>query len=714
MKQPPETLVKRLTGRDVRDNRDRIGITIDTSGEGLYGFWFGVMLGDSVMDGTVLPERIFASDWDGPWYARTQILEDGWSAEIFVPWGTVSMPAVDGDRRMGIYVSRNVAHLSENWAWPALPPTEPKFMSAMQPLEMAGVEPRQQYSVYPFVSSAFDWIDDEPKYRAGADVFWRPSSNFQLNATVNPDFGNVESDDVVINLTATETFFPEKRLFFLEGQEIFSATPRSDTRSNGVGNQGAPYTMVNTRRIGGKPLEPVLGPGVSVSQRETSRPTELIGAVKTTGQVGGLRYGVLGAFEEEVKFDVNDNGVERNLHQEGNDYGVARLLYEDARGAGYRSVGLLSTAVLNSERGDALVQGVDWHYLSSTGGVKIDGQIMSSDLDRIEDRGYGGFLDFEFTYAPGVRQRVGLEYFDENIDINDLGFLQRNDHYRVRSALTLTQSDLGWAKQNQFDLRGFVQKSVTQSLFTSGGVFASNRTDFENLSQLVARVGYYPSYYDDLNSFGNGTFRIEDRTDVTVSWSTDNTKPLSIELEAGYAEDNLGDAGYSGEFELRWRPSYRFGLEFEVEYKDQSGWLLHQGDDLFATFESQQWLPSLSIEYFVNARQQLRLSLQWVGIKAREKDFYRIPASPDHLIPVAKPSGPSDPASYDFSVSQYALQVRYRWEIAPLSDLFLVYTRQANLRAALGEAGFNDLFDNAWQDPLADLFIMKLRYRFGS
>ena len=84
------------------------------------------------------------------------------------------------------------------------------------------------------------------------------------------------------------------------------------------------------------------------------------------------------------------------------------------------------------------------------------------------------------------------------------------------------------------------------------------------------------------------------------------------------------------------------------------------------------------------------------------------------MIPTAKPTGPGARDSYDFSVSQYTLQARYRWEIAPLSDIFLVYTRQADLRTALDDETFSDLFDSAWQDPLADVFVLKFRYRFGS
>ncbi|MEE4280292.1 MAG: hypothetical protein V2I41_00005, partial [Pseudomonadales bacterium] len=125
--QPEDTLVLRLSGRDTRDNRDSVSVTVDTSGEGRYGFWFGVNLGDSLMDGTVLPERSFTSDWDGPWYGRSQVTDTGWSMEMFIPWGVVSMPMAGDVRSMGMYVSRKVAYKDERWGWPALPPTQSKF-----------------------------------------------------------------------------------------------------------------------------------------------------------------------------------------------------------------------------------------------------------------------------------------------------------------------------------------------------------------------------------------------------------------------------------------------------------------------------------------------------------------------------------------------------------------------------------------------------------
>ena len=714
MHQPAETRIARLSSRDDRGlNRDSINLTLDTSGQGRYGFWFGVNLGDSLMDGTVLPERQFSNDWDGPWRGRSQQTEFGWTAEMYIPWSTVSMPTVGEIRHMGLYMSRKVAYLDERWGWPALPSTVPKFMSALQQIEMAEVAPRQQYNFYPFLAVTDERIDDEILYRVGADVFWRPSSNFQLNATVNPDFGNVESDDVVINLTATEVFFPEQRLFFLEGQDIFVATPRADTRGGGVGNSGSPYTMVYTRRIGGPPRPLDFAPGTEVPKRELFQPTELLGAAKATGQAGGLRYGVLAAFEDDAKFDVVDGGgTPRNLYQDGRDFGVGRLLYEDNVDGAYRAVGFLSTAVLHPE-GDALAQGIDGHYLTADGAWKFDGQIMTSDVDGI-GRGYGGFVDMERTLRRGMQHRVGFEYFDETFEINDLGFLERNDRIRLRSAFVWTESGMGWARNNEFDFRGFAERNVSEDLFVGGGLFLTNRITFNNLSSLMARLHFWPEQYDDLNSFGNGTYRIEERGELFLFWDSDTTRAVSFTLGSGAYEDRMGDMSWMGEAGVNWRPNDRFGLNLKVTYRNRGGWLLHQQDDLFATFEAEQWAPKLTVDYFISARQQLRLGFQWVGIKAREHEFFNIPADPGDLIPTAKPTGPGFRPSYDFSVSQYSFQARYRWEFAPLSDVFLVYTRQSDIGAALGDDSFADVFQDAWDRPLQDVLVFKVRWRLGS
>jgi len=716
MEQPVETIISRPAGRDTffMVNQENFGLMLDTSGESKYGYFFGITSSGALMDGTMLPEMRMSPDWDGAVYARSSLTDTGWSAEIFVPWGIVTMPNSGKVRTMKVATMRKVAYKDEEWGWPPIRYTGSQYMSLMQPVELENISPRKQWSVYPFLSASYDWTEERQDIRPGADLFWRPSSNLQLDATINPDFGNVESDAVVANLTATETFFPEKRLFFLEGQEIFNATPRTNSMGmSDIGMSGSPYTMVNTRRIGGKPRAPLVGSDVNIPQRELVQRTELIGAVKTTGQIGPFRYGVLGAIEDEVKFDAHKQTGPANIYQDGQDYGVARLLYETSRNGDYRAIGLLSTAVLHENR-DALAQGIDWHYRTANSGFQVDGQYMTSDIDGVAEKGYGGFLDFEMLYKQGLTHKIGLEYFDENFDINDLGFLERNDEYKIRTALTWTASNLGWARENILDVRGFVQRSVTQSLTNGAGIHIADQLSMNNLSTLMANLSYTPSFYDDLNSFGNGTFRVDDRIDVSLMWNSDTTKSWQYGLQAGYKEEELeGGHGYTAGGSITWQPNSRLALNLGVVYGKQDGWLLHQQGNQMGTYEAEQFIPNLSLEYYFSAQQQLKLAFSWVGIRAEEQDFYRIPDTPGKLLSIAKPQGPNAPADYDFSVSQYSLQLRYRWEIAPLSDIFLVYTRQADKYSLLQGDEFENIFDRAWREPLQDIFVFKIRYRFG-
>ena len=706
MEQPVETLITRLSGRDRRDiQREQIGITLDTSGEGRYGYWFGVYLGDSVADGTVLPERKFSNEWDGPWRAATQQTESGWSAEFYIPWGTVSMPVVQGKRKLGLFMSRMVAYRDERYGWPTLPFTRPQFMSKMQGLEVEGIDPRQQYSIYPFAAVLDDRFDGVTRYRTGVDFLWRPSSGFQLSATVNPDFGAVESDDVIINLSATETFFPEKRLFFVEGQEIFVTSPRADTRSFGVGRGGAPTTLINTRRIGGKPLAPKLAPDYEISDRELDQPVELAAAVKVTGQSGRIRYGVMAAFEDDFKFDAELNGDPVHLEGESSDYGVARILYEDAPGGAYKALGYISTALLNDNR-QAKTHGVDAHYLSAGGKFTFDGQLFLSDIED-EETGQGGFLDFEYNFRKGVKQRLGIEWADDHVDINDMGFLVRNSYRQIRTAHSRTNSDLSWARTNEFDLRGFMQKN-SDDLLSGAAIFLSNRTTFQNLDQFTIHMSYSPESYDDLNSFGNGTYRIEEQSFLGLSYDSDGSQEFSYGLGLGVQEEHLGDDTLISRLSFSWRPNDRFALNLEVRHFNRKGWLLHQEDRNMTSFDAEQWTPIVSAEYFISARQQLKFSLQWIGIKAQEKDFYRVPNRAGDLIEVAKPPGPPD----SFSLSQMALQLRYRWEIAPLSDIFVVYTRQVDEGSRL--KSFSETFSDGYDNPALNALIFKIRYRFGS
>ncbi len=699
LEQPADTLLKRFSSRDsFATRRDSVSLTLDTSGDGRYGYWMSLALGDNQSDGTVLPERRFSSEWDGAWYGAARQSENGWIAEYFIPWSQMAMPKEDGIRRIGFYGSRVVGYLNERWAWPALPNSLPQFMSILQPLDLTGVDPRKQWSVFPYTSVTGDRIDNQVRYKAGADLFWRPSSNFQLTAALNPDFGGVESDDVDVNLTANETFFPEKRLFFQEGREIFDTTPRASNRGGGRDR----FTVLNTRRIGARSPLPEFPDGVELGGDDRPKLAELLGAGKATGQIGAFRYGLLAAFEDKTGFRGTDGDT---YTQDGRNFSAVRVLYEDSRGAAYRGLGFIST-VVNNPDSNAVVHAADFHYLSTDGRWNVDGQAVYSNTEEDGD-GSGVYADITYVPQQGQNHRVKLTYYDDSLEVNDFGFNQRNNlndfQYRyewIKSGLT---------KIRNFKLSPFVRYAENgEGKQVRGGVGSSAEITFNNLNFLNVFAGYFPERFDDRNSFGNGTYRISERTRFSVDYRTNEAKVLSLRGRVAYAGETTVGNQLAYTAGITWRPRSNLNLQLETTYTDRDEWLLYQEDQNFTGFVTEQWQPKLNLDYFMTAKQELRLGMQWVGVRAVENRFYNLPTDSNDLVEGVKPPGESD----SFSISQISFQVRYRWQIAPLSDLFIVYTKVASGRSAL--ANFNDLFNDSWDNPVGDQIIIKLRYRLGS
>ena len=719
--QPPATLIPRLSSRDGNVNRDTFGITLDTSGAGLFGYWFTVNLGGSVSDGTIAPEREYAFEWDGPWRSATAILPDGWSLEMFLPWSMMAMPSIDGPRRMGFWTNRKVAYINERWGTPAMPFSAAQFMSNMGHLEFKEVHAAQQLDVYPFLSNTWDEIQHKDKVRPGADIFWRPSSNFQVTATLNPDFGSVESDDVVVNLTAFETFFPDKRLFFLEGQEVFITTPRAAVRRGGQGGSGArqtvqnfvgePTTLVNTRRIGGPARITLpngstnLPKGVTISDTEQGRFTDLLGAAKVTGQIGGVRYGLLGAFEDGVRLRAKEAGREFTFKRDGRDFGVARFSYETG-GLNRNGIGYIGTIVRRPLNGDAIVHGIDGHLLRGNGAFKLDTQLISSSVSGAH--GYGGFADVKYTPARGVQHSFALDYFDKKLDISDLGFIRRNDVFGLRYALDLSTSQGLKNLRTKRTSITLSQEYNSDGRAVRSGAFLRNRWTFLDESEVRTEVNYFPHRWDDRSSLGNGAYKVDGRWFGELSYGTDTAKVVSSSIAARLTQEELGGPTYEALLGFSWKPNDRFSLDADIDYAHRRGWVLHTVDRKFTTYDARDLRPSVALDMFVNAHQQLRFTLQWAGIRAADQKHYEVPISDGALKEVPKIS------ARDFTISRMTAQLRYRWELDPLSDLFIVYTRGSNLPNRVNdEDSFGSLFGDASRDPVIDEFVVKLRYRFG-
>ena len=705
--QPADTVVRRLTIRDWSPFdivNDGVGVAVDASGEGRYGYFFRMGLGDSMTDGSILPERQVNPQWDGAWDGRTQVVEEGWSAEFFAPWSMMPLPQAEGDRKIGLAFIRDLAQQGTRMGSPPLPMTRNVFLSGFQKYELSNIEPRRPLTIYPFVSSVFDGIRHDANSRIGADIYWRPTTNTLLSATLNPDFGTVESDDVVVNLTAFEVFFPERRVFFQEGQEIFITSPRSGMQRFS-GPPGGPISLLNTRRIGGASNFEVPD-GVTVKPTDLSKPTDLLGATKFAGQSGNLRYGALIASEDdsEIRGTLSD-GTRINLQETGRDFAVGRFLYEDTSGGSRRSIGWMGTDISHPNI-DATVNAIDAHYFSADQRWALDGQFMHSDVDGVTGSGFLG--DVSYIPRQGLQHIFRATYIDDKFDMNDMGFLARNSQQNLDYNFVLTESDIPSiqsrtttiALTNQYNTDGSPVQNA-QSIGRTWNYLNNDTFDFQFL--------YLPKRVDDRLGRGTGDFRIPERFSLRANFTSNPADTLAWSLSLDAGQEDLGPKNISTGAGIVWRPNDRFSLDLGLNYTDREALLVHQGGGNYTSFEAHQWAPKLESNYFISARQQFRVTMQWNSLKAFEDRFWQVnPSRIELLKPVANPDNEPD----DFVISRLTFQARYRWQIAPLSDLFIVYTRGSNLPGN-SFFTFQDLLEQGWNDRIVDSFAIKLRYRFG-
>ncbi len=728
MEQPPESLVKRYSRRDDFFDRDTFGVTIDASGEALVAYWFFVALGDSLSDGKVLPERRFARDWDGPWLGKSATTDNGWSVEFFLPWSMMNMPETEGPRTIGFAAKRNISATNQSYGWPGYPQSSSRFVSALNELEVVGVQPRAQFSVIPFASATADEVSGEVTGKVGVDFAWKPSPKLELSGTANPDFGAVEADDVVLNLTASETFFPEKRLFFLEGNEVFTVMPRDDFMSiyrDAVNEDYAttsrqvylrdyvplPVSLLNTRRIGGTANQVDVPADVTPDRGQRDVPTDLIGAAKVTGAAGDFRYGMLAAVENEVSWIGSDSaGLATDIEGPGRDFAVARLTYEDI-GRTRRSLGYMGTFV-GGPLYDAAVHSIDAHYGAGSGKFKADVQLISS--DRADIQGYGGMFDVTYAQSNGLRHKFEVDYMDENVDFNDLGFLLRNNYGRLRYALMFSKNRLTSNLSNfRTTLSAIQQYNIDRGQITDSSLLWRSSVVLPGRNTLRAGVGYFPERYEDIESRGNGAYRVEAGGWWEAVLSTDAAKMFSYSAGLSSVREPIGGWSHTYKAGVTIRPFDAVSMELDLQYRDRNGWMVHQGGRHFGRFYASEWQPSFDVNWFIAPGHQIRWNLQWAGVRAVEDGFYEIPDGDGELADAARAQ-----TSYNFDVGLLTTQLRYRWEIAPLTDFYLVYNRGNSLRNSIGldatETELGQLFSDSYDDPIIDTFVAKLRYRFGN
>ncbi len=421
-----------LGRRDIVDQAERLLIGLDTFFDRRTSVVLGVTAAGVRLDrfhGTDT-EETFDATYDLVWDTATTIDSDGWSAEIWIPFAQLRFNPVD-DLTWGLNIQRFRPTLNEEDDWVLIPRTVRAWSSRFGELKgVSDVPAARRLELSPYVAAASTLYPSgtgnpfqaglNPVGRIGADIKMGLGPNLTLEATINPDFGQVEADPAEVNLTAFETRFPERRPFFLEGATLFN-----------IGHPNFYYS----RRVGSRPVGPATGDYVDYPTNST-----IIGAAKLTGRLPSkTSVGFLTAVTAEESAEVaSASTLDRQQITVAPRayYALGRVLQEFGTQAS--TAGLLASVVHRDfADGDPLAD------LQTRDAVAIAGNTTL--------RFAGG--QYEFRAAGGGSIVSGTARAIERVQRSSAHFAQRPD--RTYSPLDPTLTALGgWTFQANFDRTG--------------------------------------------------------------------------------------------------------------------------------------------------------------------------------------------------------------------------------------------------------------------
>lgn len=484
----PDSIVAQLGRRDNEVYSDWAYVGIDSYYDRRTAFIFGLNPRGVMMDVLIHNDTEQDPSWDAVWEGSAQRDDEGWTAEFRIPFSQLrySTAQGSGEQVWGVQFMRRIARRNETTFWAPTLPADARMVSLFGELRgLRDLSPPRRLELMPYgvasVTRAPGEVGDpfhrgtDPFAGGGADIKAGLTSNLTLTATVNPDFGQVEADPSVFNLTAVETFFSERRPFFVEGVDIFRFG--LGLGDGDLGNESLFYS----RRIG-------RAPGGSVDGDFTALPdlTTILGAAKVSGKTaGGWSLGFLNALTAAESGRSWTGGVERETAVEPlTNYAVARLIRDFRDGAS--AVGVIATSTnralpgsgeLDWMRGSAFTGGLDARHRFGDNSYQLGGSLVGSRVSGTAE-------------AMDRVQRSSVHYF------------QRPDLSHVTYDPTRT-SLAGWsAKADLFKLQGNVRFALFGMAISPG--FEANDLGFQTSSDMAV-TGFWAGYqkYDAGRWFRN-------------------------------------------------------------------------------------------------------------------------------------------------------------------------------------------------------------------
>jgi len=594
----PAGIERQRSRRDALVEADRFTVYLDPNFDRLTGVAFTVTAAGVQRDTALSNDIVEDESWDAVWASAVAIDADGWTVELRIPFSQLRFPPGEHPT-WGINAARVVLRKHEvSWLLP-VPRNESGLASRMARLEgLPGLRPPKHVELRPYASGRAEWIEPASRFDpfndglrlrggVGADVKYGLASNLTLDATVNPDFGQVEVDPAVVNLTAFETFFEEKRPFFIEGSQAFANYGRSGASVTTSFFRPDPIIFYS-RRIG-------RAPQVGVEGEFLDRPsaTTILGAAKLTGRTSrGWTMSVTDALtaQESARAAIGVERVQIPVEPFTN-YFAGRAFKELGRRAGLGFIGTattrrLSTAVLDAAlAGDAFVGGVDAHWFldrgrewvvhGSAAGSRVSGsEAAIAAVQRASARYYqrpdaphvhfnptrtslaGWMGDLSLNRNNGnVLVNARLWGNSPGFEVNDLGFVTQTDRAGGHGLVTFRKLTPGRVfRARQVAVGKWWTWNFGRECQGDGEQVAAN-LQFMNYTQLNVTGSNSRDTLDDKLTRGGPTVIRPGIRQLQVQLVSDTRRVVGGRLSTTWSERNFGSWSRTFAAAVDYRPS---------------------------------------------------------------------------------------------------------------------------------------------------------------
>jgi hypothetical protein len=781
----PDSIVAQLARRDNTVHSDWIYVGIDSYFDRRTGFVFGVNPRGVKKDMMLYDDRMDNPSWDAIWDVATAVDSLGWTAEFRIPLSQLRFAADNGeDRRWGVQFRRDIARYDEVSLWAPVPRDASGEVSLFGELHgLAGINPPRNLEILPYTvaqatrapgsrSNPF-WRQTDPGFNAGADIKYGVTSNLTVNATLNPDFGQVEADPSVVNLSAFETFLPEKRPFFVEGANIFNFG--IGIGDGDLGNESLFYS----RRIGRSPQG---GVPSGAAYRDVPTASSILGAAKLSGRTGGgWSIGLLDAVTgpEHGQYVMQDGTRGETLVEPWTNYLVARLSrdYDAGRGA----VGAIATATnrhldgelpflrtaaytggLNAQRRLGEIQLKGWlvgsHIRGDTAAISLaqrsparywqrpDADYVTYDPTRTSLSGWAGAAEITKFGGGHWRYAAIVNAKSPGFEANDLGYMQTTDQIFT----------VGFVGYDQYRPSRHFRRWEVNTNQWAGWNFGGDRLLFGgNVNGGLTLHNFWGAHFNinrehaglDVAGLRGGPALARNG-----SWNfngnvwTDQRKPLRLTLNASaWNEDGTDGATWrvgpgarlrvSSSAEVTLSPSYsRATRASQYVTRRTTG-----GDNVYVLGRLEQTTTSLTarVNYTVSPTLSLQFYAQPFISAGRYTTFMEVvdPRASryedrlsrfaaarvaydedDNVYRVDRDGDGAADFSFgnpDFNFKQMRTNAVVRWEYRPGSSLYVVWSHGRTDQDPHGDFRFNRDLSDLWSMRGTNVLMVKLSYWLG-